>query len=132
MRKILIFLFGTVSMMACLKGQTITNTQLSGEWYACGLRSIQIGDTVSFVKKDSICKNADCLYYKWIIYSNGNFKSGWQEGCEETKIGSDLKRMYKCTVIRNNALLNLKKKNSEETYKILKVENASLEILRIK
>jgi len=134
MRKLsLIFLFAAGLMITNLKGQSIENIKLiNGDWYACGLMSIQISDTVTFVRSDSTCKDKDCLYYKWIIYDNGKLKSGMQEGCEETKIVLDLKWLYKWTFDKANSLLNIKKKHSVETYKLLTVDDVSIKIIRIK
>jgi len=130
---LLIFLFAEGLLITNLNGQSIENIKLiNGDWYSCGLRVIQINDTVTFFRNDSTCKDKDCLYYKWIIYDNGKMKSGMQEGCGETKIGYDLKWLYKWTFDKNNSLLNIKKKHSEETYKLLTVDYNSIKLLRTK
>jgi hypothetical protein len=116
-----------------INGQTFHEySNICGNWYACGIRSIQINDTVTFYKSDSICKEKDCLVFKWVMTEKNKFRSGMQQGCGDTKIGYDLRKIYKCTFDTQIGLLSIKKRNSLEVYKVLELTDNEVIVFRQK
>ena len=114
-------------------GQSIDkSTTILGDWYACGLRIIQVNDTATFFRTDSVCTDKDCLYFKWGIEINGEMKSGIQEGCDETKIGFDLRKVYKWTLDSISESISIKKSHSIEVYKILILTDKMIKVFRQK
>ena len=134
MRKLIITMFIASGLMIVnLNGQsTDKSTVILGDWYACGLKSIQINDTAEFYRTDSICTNNNCLYYKWEIDKKEKFKSGIQTGCSDTKIGYGLKKQYKWSLDNKNDLLSINKSSSIEVYQILILTDNMIKVLRIK
>ena len=70
--------------------------------------------------------------FKWIINNSGQFTSGWQKGCEETKIGYDLKQSFKWTYDPMNGFFTIEKEKSEEVYHIVDLTTDELQVKRIK
>lgn len=134
MRKLIItLLIISGFMIVDINGQSIDkNASILGDWYTCGLRIIQVNDTATFFRTDSACTDKDCLYFKWVIEKNGKMKSGMQEGCGETKIGYDLRKIYKWTLDNNYESINIEKSNSIETYKILILTDKTIKVFRQK
>lgn len=132
MKKLICIVFFLLGLMIIkIHGQSVyKSTLIQGDWYACGLKIINNGDTVNFIKTDSICKDNDCLYLKWIIKKRDKFKSGMQQGCGDTKVGFDLKRVYRWSLNKNGDLLIINKADTEEVYQIIFLDDKNIKILR--
>ena len=130
MRRLIIFLAINCLIFVNSFGQSLNENEiLTGVWYACGLTSIQIQDTITFTNKDSNCQNNECLAYKWII--DNKFRMGWQKGCDDIKIGYGFRDKYKWKIDHETGLLTIKKSHSNEEYKILTLINTELKVIRI-
>jgi len=73
MRKLIItLLIISGFMIVDINGQSIDkSTTILGDWYACGLKIIQVNDTATFYRSDSVCTDKDCLYFKWGLKKMG-------------------------------------------------------------
>jgi len=132
MKKTILILFATLIAVNVCIGQSIEmRTLLINSWYACVLKSIQINDTATFYNNDSLCKSAECLFIKWEINNNGKLKSGWQQGCGDSKIGYGFKKIYKWKLYEDEKSIIFIKPKIIEKYRIILLQDKALQVIRI-